>query len=53
MQQEVIEIQRVLSYNTLLYQVMKIASKVEKSKVREIALRLLEGELNKEVEIYK
>lgn len=45
MQREVMEIQRVLQDNPLLYQVMKIASETEVSKVQQIALRLSKGEL--------
>lgn len=44
---EVMEIQRILQDNPLLYQVTKIASETDVSKVQQIALRLLEGELNK------
>lgn len=39
------EIQRILQGNPLLYQVMKIASKTDVSKIQQIALRLLKGEL--------
>lgn len=45
MQREVMEIQRVLQDNPLLYQVMKIASETDVSKVQQIALRLSKGEL--------
>lgn len=45
MQQEVKEIQRVLQGNPLFYQVMKIASEIDISKVQQIALRLSKGEL--------
>lgn len=45
MQQEVMEIQRILQGNPLLYQVMKIASETDVSKVQQIALRLSKGEL--------
>ena len=45
MQREVMEIQRVLQDNPLLYQVMKIASETEVSKIQQIALRLSKGEL--------
>lgn len=45
MQREVMEIQRILQGNPLLYQVMKIASETDVSKVQQIALRLSKGEL--------
>ena len=45
MQQEVMEIQRALQGNPLLYQVMKIASETDVSKLQQIALRLSKGEL--------
>lgn len=45
MRQEVKEIQRALQGNPLLYQVMKIASEIDVSKVQQIALRLSNGEL--------
>lgn len=45
MQQEVMEIQRELKDNPLLYQVMKIANEIGESKTQGIALRLLKGEL--------
>ena len=45
MQQEVMKIQRALQGNPLLYQVMKIASETDVSKVQQIALRLSKGEL--------
>ncbi len=45
MQREVMEIQRILQGNPLLYQVMKIASETEVSKIQQIALRLSKGEL--------
>ena len=45
MQQEVIEIQRALKDNPLLYQVMKIAGEIDVSRVQQIALRLSKGEL--------
>ena len=41
MRHEVMEIQRV----------MKLACEVEESKVQEIALRMLKGELNKEADL--
>ena len=45
MQQEVMEIQRALQGNPLLYHVMKIASETDVSKLQQIALRLSKGEL--------
>ncbi len=41
MRHEVMEIQRALNDNPMLYKVMKIACEVEESKVQEIALRIL------------
>ncbi len=51
MRHEVMEIQRALKDNPMLYQVMKLACEVEESKVQEIALRMLKGELNKEADL--
>lgn len=48
MRHEVMEIQKVLKENPMICLVMKLACEVEESKVQEIALRMLKGELNTE-----